>query len=155
MSDESTLESLVRASVADVFQTMAFMLVDDDADDNRDIGTSEVQCHVDITGPWHGELTFWTTPSFAREATANLLGIEADEVKEDMVPDAVREIGNMIAGSIATGLCETGEVFDLSVPVYDTASPPPPTPPGEGILLALEAEYEHPFLVHLRIRHDQ
>lgn len=152
------LPEIVRQSARSVFETMAFMTLEE-APRAEVLAEAEeplaVSCRVEIHGPVRGELRFWCTEDFAASATENLLGAE-EEVQTAMVEDAVREIGNMIAGSIATALCRTGEVFDLSTPAIEREAPLPDEASDNGEAEAEAAiyftvDFEFPIAVAARI----
>ncbi len=154
------LPEIVRQSARSVFETMAFMTLEEGPQAEILAESEEplaIACRVEIHGPVRGELRFWCTEEFAASATENLLGAE-EEVQPSMVEDAVREIGNMIAGNIATALCRTGEVFDLSTPVVERDLPTPEErsdneEEAAEAALYFTVDFEYPIAVAASIRH--
>ncbi len=70
----------------------------------RCIGAGHVFGKCEISGAWTGAIEVRLTTDFGRLAAAAMLMQPADAVSDDDMLDAVREIANMIAGTIKSTL---------------------------------------------------
>ncbi len=70
---------------------------------------------VGLAGTFKGMLAIHTPNQVAMAITSNFLGMDVDEVNED-VTDAIGELANMLAGSIKLALSDKGRDITLSIP---------------------------------------
>ncbi len=75
----------------------------------------EVSGMIGLTGALKGMLAIHLPGSVAKTITGNFLGIEVDEINED-VQDAIGEMANMLGGSIKGMLSKNGRGIELSLP---------------------------------------
>jgi chemotaxis protein CheX len=61
---------------------------------------------VSVTGAWQGHVVVECSATAAQRAAAALLGIEAAEVSDDDVADALGELANIIGGNVKVLLPE-------------------------------------------------
>ncbi len=104
-------------SVVEIFTTMVMMEV------SVSSGQVEENCMLENTitgviglaGMQKGVLAIHVPYPVAFAITGNFLGIELDEINED-VEDAIGEIANMLGGNVKAILSENGRDIDLSLP---------------------------------------
>lgn len=70
---------------------------------------------IGLAGTHKGVLAIHIPDEVAMAITASFLGMEVDEVNED-VEDAVGELANMLGGNVKSILSEKGRDIDLSLP---------------------------------------
>ena len=70
---------------------------------------------LDFRGAPPGRFELLISSSAAREIAANFLGSGPDEISGEQVEDVVREMANMLCGSVLSQL-ECDSTFDLSAP---------------------------------------
>ena len=112
------LASFLRKATQEVFDTMLSM----ELGENDDIealpgGTHQVVGSVSMAGTVSGTVNIYVSDKFARVITADMLGMELDEVDNDEeVHDVVGELSNMIGGDLKSRLCDAGFECNLSIP---------------------------------------
>ena len=110
------LPPFLRGATQEVFDTMVSMeLTDQDAqafsESNRIVGS------VSLAGSVSGTVNIHVSDAFASQITANMLGMEVDEIdSEEEVHDVIGELSNMIGGDLKSRLCDAGFVCELSIP---------------------------------------
>ena len=110
------LPTFLRGATQDVFDTMLSMqLTEQDshtlADSSRIVGS------VSLAGSVSGTVNVHVSDAFANQITANMLGMELDEIDSDEeVHDVIGELSNMIGGDLKSRLCDAGFVCELSIP---------------------------------------
>jgi chemotaxis protein CheX len=73
-----------------------------------DASVTPISAAVSVTGSWNGHVVIETTADGSREATAAMLSMDAAEVSEADIADALGEIANVIGGgvkSLLPGTC--------------------------------------------------
>jgi len=114
---EEQLARYVIDATKDVFSTMIMM---DPADDYplKD-PIHRFQCSitgmVGFAGIYSGVISIHCPVSLALQITSSMLGMECDEVNEDL-NDAIGEIANMLGGSVKQVLSKGGMDVKLSIP---------------------------------------
>jgi chemotaxis protein CheX len=110
------LPTFLRGATQEVFDTMLSMeLTEQDAqafsESNRIVGS------VSLAGSVSGTVNIHVSDAFANQITANMLGMEVDEIdSEEEVHDVIGELSNMIGGDLKSRLCDAGFVCELSIP---------------------------------------
>ncbi len=101
----------------EVFSTMVMMELEDSFPLNEPVNTFQcsVSGMVGMAGTYTGILAIHCPQSFAIRITSNMLGMEVDEVGED-VNDALGEIANMLGGYVKMVLSKGGMDINLSIP---------------------------------------
>jgi hypothetical protein len=91
-------EPVLKDVISEVLETMFFAMVDfedvESADQHFDY-ESEIDL-VNHNGRM--EIHLRVSEAFAKMITANLLGIEEDQVNDDFLEDSLRELANMVGG---------------------------------------------------------
>jgi len=118
-------ENLAQA-LESVINTMASLPVETiDPRDLPDMDASLVHAHIIFTGESSGEIGLLFDPSLASLLAARILGIDAkDQLLDDMVEDAVKELLNVVCGQFLTLSFGETPVFSLTVPhVFPLGAP--------------------------------
>jgi CheY-specific phosphatase CheX len=98
---------------------------------------------IHYSGPSSGTITVRATAGFLRGLAANLLGVEPDEVSdESCAQDAIRELANLLAGSVVVELGGRESTYSLGLPqVVDHQSPAAAGSPA-SVTCSLDCEGE-------------
>ena len=110
------LPTFLRGATLEVFDTMLSMgLVE-----KGNAGFPEVDRivgSVSMAGSVSGTVNIHVSSTFASQITANMLGMEPDEIDSDEeVHDVIGELSNMIGGDLKSRLCDAGFECELSIP---------------------------------------
>ena len=114
---ETDLRSYVIHATKEVFSTMVMM----DVMDTSPVQEPVTRFHFSITGmvglagTYTGIHSIHCPIPFAMKITSNMLGMDVDEVGED-VNDALGEIANMLGGYVKQLLSKGGLDISLSIP---------------------------------------
>ena len=121
MKEERARESLKEA-ISDVMETMFFLPVQF-ADKTCPLGPwfsgegEMLESSVDFKCPGSGRIFLFAPRAGVEEMSANILGIEADEVSEGQVSDTLKEAINMMTGRMLSLLAGKGD-FTLGIPRF-------------------------------------
>lgn len=114
---EDQVAGYVIDATKEVFSTMVMMDVVDDFPLKEPV--SRFKCSitgmVGFAGTYSGVISIHCPVSLAQKITSNMLGIECDEINEDL-NDAIGEIANMLGGSVKQVLSKGGLDVKLSIP---------------------------------------
>lgn len=114
---EEQVAGYVIAATREVFSTMIMMEVVDDFPLKEPV--SRFKCSitgmVGFAGTYSGVISIHCPVSLALKITSNMLGVDCDEVNEDL-NDAIGEIANMVGGSVKQVLSKGGLDVKLSIP---------------------------------------
>jgi chemotaxis protein CheX len=114
---EEQVAGYVIDATKEVFSTMVMMDVVDDFPLKEPV--SRFKCSitgmVGFAGTYSGVISIHCPVVLAQKVTSNMLGIECDEVNEDL-NDAIGEIANMLGGSVKQVLSKGGLDVKLSIP---------------------------------------
>lgn len=104
---EKIWTTALRDSISDVFSTMFFLVPEEDPSLAQALadkpaqhwleGWLEVKQQEENVMVW-----IWAPPELARELAANIFSMEPEEVSQDDLLDAFREMLNMVVGSLLT-----------------------------------------------------
>jgi chemotaxis protein CheX len=114
---EEELAKFVISAAKEVFETMVMM----DLEDHYPLREPVTRLNCSITGMvglagiYSGILSIHCPQSLALKITSNMLGMDVDEVGED-VSDALGEIANMLGGHVKQVLSKGGLDLNLSIP---------------------------------------
>jgi len=93
------------------------MVFADPADSPAPAGVCGFASSVAFTGPMGGRVMLIADEGFVREAAASLLGIDEDEVEpDDDGIEALRELSNIVAGSVVAELGGREQPFTMGLP---------------------------------------
>jgi chemotaxis protein CheX len=104
-------------ATSEIFSTMVMMEItgEEPSDQLANPLFSIVTGMVGLAGTHRGILAIHTPYDLAKTITANFLGIEVEEIDND-VKDAIGELANMIGGSVKSILSQNGKDISLSLP---------------------------------------
>lgn len=154
--NEEQLVSYVINATKDVFGTMVMM----ELEDSYPLKEPVTKFHCSVTGmvglagTYTGILSIHCPQSLAMRITSNMLGMEVDEIGED-VNDALGEIANMLGGSVKQVLSKGGLDINLSIPTVISGEEYTVNAMSENdcIIVPFETEGEQ-FLVGLKLRKE-
>lgn len=114
---EEDLRVYVINATREVFSTMVMMDVVDSSPLQEPVTVfhCSITGMVGLAGKYTGILSIHCPKPFAMKITSNMLGMEVDEVGED-VNDALGEIANMLGGYVKQILSKGGLDISLSIP---------------------------------------
>lgn len=110
---------------SEALERTAFVFADP-ADEVAPEGSCSFASSVAFTGPTGGRVLLAASEGFVREAAASLLGIDEDEVEPgtDGI-EALRELCNIVAGSVVAELGGREQRFTMGLPeTVDATSVP-------------------------------
>jgi chemotaxis protein CheX len=113
------LKGFVTHAATGVFDTMLSMKLEPEAPPNRESVTTgdHVVGTVGFAGKVMGNVSIFVSREFAREMTAAMLGMAADEIGSDEeVNDVIGEVCNMVGGDLKSRLCDADLTCSLSIP---------------------------------------
>ena len=114
---EERLAGYIINATQEVFTTMIMMEPKDDFPMREPV--SRFKCSitgmVGFAGTYSGVISIHCPVSLAMKITSNMLGMECDEVNDDL-NDAIGEIANMLGGSVKQVLSKGGLDVKLSIP---------------------------------------
>jgi len=112
------IKTSVSESVIDLFDTMLSMKVElYETDSETGLDGFRMIGSLSLTGDVVGTLAIQVSDVFARLMTAGMLGIEVEEIEsEEEVKDVIREICNIVGGSLKSAFNDIGLVNDISTP---------------------------------------
>jgi chemotaxis protein CheX len=114
---EETLTKYIVDATKEVFSTMVMMDPSDEYPLQEPVNRFKCSITgiVGFAGTYSGVISIHCPVSLALKITSNMLGIECDEVNEDL-NDAVGEIANMLGGGVKQVLSKGGLDVKLSIP---------------------------------------
>lgn len=114
---EEQLATYVIDATRDVFSTMVMMEPSDEYPLREPVNRFKcsITGMVGFAGIYSGVISIHCPVSLALKVTSSMLGVECDEVNEDL-NDAVGEIANMLGGSVKQVLSKGGLDVKLSIP---------------------------------------
>lgn len=112
------LKEILIDSMTDVVEKLTFMFIEEAEPEEMDVeGRELLKVHMTFSGEHKGQLELLSPKSKVVEISANVLGLDEEEVTEEMYSDSFREVLNVLLGNILTSRYGVEPVFDLSVPV--------------------------------------
>lgn len=118
MIEQVCFDEVLIESAREVFETMVFMdIAEDAASDNDKIEGWALLGTITFSGELEGCFAICCSTPCAQAIAMNMLGIDsADQVSEEEVCDAIGEIANMVMGSIKARLIEKIGNLNVSIP---------------------------------------
>jgi CheY-specific phosphatase CheX len=120
---EIVFRQALRDSVDEVLEKMFFAQTlgePSDVDEAGDSLANAVAVELRFEGEPSGSLCLRLTADAAREIAADFLGMEGAEISAGQISEVVRELANMICGSVLSRV-ESAATFRLGVPRIVTA----------------------------------
>jgi CheY-specific phosphatase CheX len=109
--NEDTLARLV----TDALERTAFVMADPCDDPDR-LPPADTFAQIDFRGPESGAVDLRASRAFARNLAASLLGTDASEITDAQAEEALRELANIVGGSVITALGGDDCRFSLGLP---------------------------------------
>lgn len=109
--NEDTLARLV----TDALERTAFVMADPCEDPDR-LPPADTFAQIDFHGPESGAVDLRASRAFARNLAASLLGTDASEITDAQAEEALRELANIVGGSVITALGGDDCRFSLGLP---------------------------------------
>ena len=106
-------------SVTELFDTMLDMEISlaDDGAEQGEVGGNLIAGMLSFTGDVVGNFRVMVSQAFARIMTAEMLGMEIDEIEgEDEIKDVILEACNIVGGSLKSGFNDGGLSCIISAP---------------------------------------
>jgi len=114
---EEELARYVIEAAKEIFSTMVMMDLVEDYPLKEPV--NRLRCSVTgmvgLAGSYTGVLSIHCPQSLAMAITSNMLGVEVDEIAEDVI-DALGEIANMLGGHVKQVFSKGGLDINLSLP---------------------------------------
>jgi len=134
---ETSLSPALAESVGDVLEKMFFIGALDSSEPSQETaGESEVTAEVSFLGDPSGALTLSVTHSVARSIAADFLGEDEGELSELQIEEVIRELANMICGSVLSRV-GSNTTFHLAEPIIVTPEAPGVVPDGAASHIVL------------------
>jgi CheY-specific phosphatase CheX len=115
---EIVFRQALRDSVDEVLEKMFFAETLGEAsgpDEAGDLPADTITVELTFQGEPSGSMCLRLTDDSAREIAADFLGLERAEISSDQISEVVRELANMICGSVLSRV-ESAATFHLGVP---------------------------------------
>jgi len=128
---EAALHQALRDSVDEVLEKMFFAETLGEAP-GASPEADDIAVELSFEGEEPGVMCLRLTAAAAREIAADFLGIETAEISPIQVSEVVRELANMICGSVLSRV-ESAVVFRLGVPRIVAPSPQLPPPSAQPL----------------------
>ena len=114
---EEQLATYIVDATKEVFSTMVMMDASDDYPLQEPVHRFKcsITSMVGFAGTYSGVISIHCPVSLALRITSNMLGMECDEVNDDL-NDAIGEIANMLGGGVKQVLSKGGLDVKLSIP---------------------------------------
>lgn len=112
------IKTSVSESVIDLFDTMLSMKVElYETGSEKGLDGFRMTGSLSLAGDVMGTLAVQVSDAFSRLMTAGMLGIEIEEIEsEEEVKDVIREVCNIIGGSLKAAFNDIGLASDMSTP---------------------------------------
>ena len=112
------LKTFVTKTLTEVFDKMLSMNLEQFDECEEGIGDgNQIVGSVGFAGKVMGNVNILVSSDFARLMTAEIQGVETEEIEgEEEVFDVVGELCNMVGGNIKSRLCDSGFSCELSIP---------------------------------------
>ena len=112
------IKTSVSESVIDLFDTMLSMKVElHETDSETGLDGFRMIGSLSLAGDVMGTMAIQLSDAFSRLMTAGMLGIEIEEIEsEEEVKDVIREVCNIVGGSLKSAFNDIGLASDISTP---------------------------------------
>ena len=133
----------------EALERTAFVLADP-AERPESLPDAEIAAEIRFHGPETGRVGLTASRAFARNLAASLLGCDAGEIRDEQADEALRELANIVAGSVLSSLGGDDCRFSLGLP--ETTAPAPAAGDVAGTTrCVLDAEGER---LEITCRHE-
>ncbi len=112
----TTLEEIL----SDVLQEQAFMFAEHGDDQEVDSPSAPfMHARIQFNGPCSGRLGLVFTQNLCSELIINMLGMDSDDLEEEDIADAFKELLNVVCGKFLIAAFGPMLKFDLSIPTVE------------------------------------
>lgn len=109
--------SAMKDAISEVLETMFFVFVDfDDGLTVRQLGECESRVSL-VNGEGALDIFLMTSREFARMISANMLGVEEQEVTSEDLEDTMKEFANMVGGNYKARV-DINNQWELGIPRF-------------------------------------
>ena len=116
MNNKVTAQTLADLTIVALERT-AFVLAElAEIESEEDLPPTNHYTRIEYSGPTNGHVYLAASDGFVRELTSSLLGVEPEEITDDQAADAMRELTNLVGGSVTLELGGTGRRLSLGLP---------------------------------------
>lgn len=145
-SNHAPLDASLLARLAvEALERTAFVLADPcDAPEN--LPEADTFAQIDFEGPEAGGVDLRASRAFAKNLAASILGCDASEVADSQAEEALRELANILGGSVIRELGGEDCQFSLGLPRLGERSVDGATAcvlDAEGERLEIACHYRH------------
>ncbi|HTS16048.1 MAG TPA: chemotaxis protein CheX [Verrucomicrobiae bacterium] len=113
----SDTHAVLQEVLKDVLERFAFMFVEADSLESAPTGADEgLKTTIRFEGKQCGTLTLIAPKEFCQGMAANVLGMDPGQIVESNGEDALKELANVVCGTLTWTLFGDREVFHLSIP---------------------------------------
>ena len=118
------MKTSVTESVIDLFNTMLSMEVElYETDSETGLDGFRMIGSLSLAGDVMGTMAIQVSDVFARMITAAMVGIELEEIEsEEEIKDAIREVCNIVGGSLKSAFDDLGLSSEISTPSITTGN---------------------------------
>lgn len=135
MSTEPNLDQTTLARlVVDALERTAFVLADP-CDEPESLPPADTFAQIDFSGPTTGCVELLASRDFAKNLAASILGSDPSAITDIQSEEALRELANIVGGSVITALGGSECRFSLGLPRLGRAKPT-----GDDTMCVLDAE---------------
>ena len=112
------LKDFIVQAMSEVFSTMLSMEIECVGDEQAEkLNGNRIVGSVSFAGKASGNISIHVSKEFAQKMTAEMLGMDDDEVEDDEeIHDVIGETSNMVGGNLKSRLCDVGLSCELSIP---------------------------------------
>ncbi len=142
--DRLGTDDLARLAI-EALERTAFVLADPSPEPDA-LPTADTFAQIDFSGPEAGGIDLHASRAFARNLAASLLGTDAPEVSDTQAEEALRELANILGGSVIRALGGEDCRFSLGLPRLGERSFSDATScvlDAEGERLEIHCHYRH------------
>ena len=123
---QTPLYQAMFSAVSQTLENMAFVEVTAQPEDTpKNLGATVNWVSMLIHDPFQGEIRLAMSASLLRELTANMFGLETDEVSQSQQQDIIAEILNTLTGLFMTALLPDDQTYQLGLPEHGAGEFPP------------------------------
>ncbi len=109
------IEKIMKRVIIETLEQLAYVF--SSPEDEMDLLTPDsMAVTVDFSGPFSGQLTMKTTTLVVLELTANMLGIDEEEITLEQQSDALKETVNILCGNLLPAIAGDQDIFNINAP---------------------------------------
>lgn len=118
MVEQAVLADALLRGAGKFFETMVFMNLEESSDPTPTIDGQTLLGLITFKGNLEGSLGICCSVPCARAIAVNMLGLDTtEEISEEEIYDALREVTNIVMGCFKADLADTTGDLDVSTPL--------------------------------------